>query len=81
MNDWSQDPELAKVPPEVPERPRNTQHTGTIDERSALWQQDEIKTIMAEQGLNFDAAVNEFIRRHPQTASEIADVLVATGNG
>lgn len=35
----------------------------SIDERSALWQMDEIKTIMAERGINFGDAVNVYIDR------------------
>lgn len=64
MNDWDQDPKLAHVPPGMPEPPKLPITTGTISERDALWQQDEIKSIMAEQGLNFDAATNVYIKRH-----------------
>lgn len=38
-------------------------HTGTISEKEADARTEAIKSVMAETGLNFGDAVNEYIRR------------------
>lgn len=60
MNDWSQDPKLAKVPPGMPELP-------AISREAADAQTEAVKKIMTEQGLDFGPAYDVYIREQQRT--------------
>ena len=58
-----------------------TEHTGTISEAHATLQQERIKVIMAERGLNFGDACNVYIaemrgRQEPHPTIVLADAAV-----